>query len=764
VRLIFLLFFFYGIPALAQNQLPSIGMWREHAPYQSTIDVTATENKIYAATPYNLFSVDRSTKEIERISKVSGLSETGISRIRFDALSKKLIIAYSNSNIDIIDDKGIHNVPGFKRANISGDKNIYDIYTDNELSYLSTGLGVLVLDVVRFEIKASWFIGSGGNYVKTTGFTRSGSFFYAATEEGLKRITANHPNPANFIHWQNLSGSNGLPASPPKSVVALQGKVLALVNDTVYIQNGINWNVLYGDGWKVNAMDVSEGKLFLSQVDNNGNGRVQVMNDLGVVERTIQQAGAIAFPSHAISVNNEVWVADAFEGLSHWTGNSFELYRPNSPQNIALGEMVFSNGILYASAGSVNDAWNYLYNRSGIFQLKENNWSPYNQYNYPQLDSLLDFITVAVDPRDQSVWGGSFGGGLLHIGADGQLNIYKQNSSLEPAQGDPGSYRVSGLAFDSHHNLWVSNYGASRQIHVRKNDGSWRAFSVPFFITENAVSQILIDDADQLWIVSPKNNGLIVFNHNNTLDDPADDKWRIFRIGAGAGNLPSSEVNAIAKDRSGFIWVATIDGIAVIQCPLDVFVTGCEAILPTIREGGFVNYLFKGESVRSIAVDGADRKWIATANGVWLVSAEGNQVIANFNETNSPLPSNDVKSIAINGKTGEVFLGTAKGIASFRGTATEAAEEKGNALVFPNPVPPGFSGTIGIRGLPENSTVKIMESNGRLVYQTRSLGGQANWNGNDYRGRKAAPGVYIVMAVNDNKEEKAVAKIVFIGR
>jgi hypothetical protein len=235
-------------------------------------------------------------------------------------------------------------------------------------------------------------------------------------------------------------------------------------------------------------------------------------------------------------------------------------------------------------------------------------------------------------------------------------------------------------------------------------------------------------------------------------------------MGAGAGNLPSNEVLSIAMDNSGFIWVGTIDGIGVIQCPLDVMTVGCEALLPTIKEGGFVNYLFKGEAVRSIAVDGADRKWVATANGVWLINAEGNKVLENFTETNSYLLSNDVKSIAINGITGEIFFGTAKGVSSYRGMATEAEEDKSNVLVFPNPVPPGFTGSIAVKGLPENSTVKIIETNGRLVYQARSLGGQAIWNGRDYQGNIASPGVYVVMAVNDDHTEKAVAKIVFIGR
>jgi hypothetical protein len=202
----------------------------------------------------------------------------------------------------------------------------------------------------------------------------------------------------------------------------------------------------------------------------------------------------------------------------------------------------------------------------------------------------------------------------------------------------------------------------------------------------------------------------------------------------------------------------------VIQCPQDALTTGCEAVLPIIKAGNFASFLFKGKFVNSIAVDGADRKWIASDDGVWLVSRDGDQVLEHFTEMNSPLPSNDVRSVAIDGQTGEVYIATSKGLVSYRAGATEAAETKDKILVFPNPVPPGYNGSIGIRGLPENSVVKIIEPAGRLVYQTRSLGGQAIWNGRDYKGGQASSGVYLVMAVSDDKSEKVVAKIVFIAK
>jgi len=83
--------------------------------------------------------------------------------------------------------------------------------------------------------------------------------------------------------------------------------------------------------------------------------------------------------------------------------------------------------------------------------------------------------------------------------------------------------------------------------------------------------------------------------------------------------------------------------------------------------------------------------------------------------------------------------------------------------VFPNPVPPGYSGTIAIRGLPENALVKITEMNGKLVYQARALGGQAIWNGYNYKGDKIASGVYLVLVRDDSGNEKIATKIVIVS-
>src|SRR6266498_628164 len=202
------------IDAGAQAPFPPIGMWKEHLPYGQAIDVTAGDNKIYCATPYSLFRVDLSDNSVERLSRVTGLSETGLTTIKYDETSHKLFIAYSNSNIDIIYRNDIFNIPGLKRENISGDKSIYNIYSLNNNYYLSTGLGIIVVDGDRYEIEDSWIIGNNGNNVKVNGFSSDGTFFYAATEEGLKIMPVNTHNPSNYLNWELISGANGMSTGP----------------------------------------------------------------------------------------------------------------------------------------------------------------------------------------------------------------------------------------------------------------------------------------------------------------------------------------------------------------------------------------------------------------------------------------------------------------------------------------------------------------------------------------------------------------------
>jgi ligand-binding sensor domain-containing protein len=763
MRSITIIFFLFSclIFQFGKAQLPAIGNWREHLPYAQAIQVLNGNEKIWCATNLSLFSIDKNENSIDRLTKVNGLTETGINCIGWDNTSNSLLIAYSNSNLDIITTSGIKNINSIKNSPLSGDKTIFEIFIRNELAYLSTALGIVVIDLMRAEVKDSYIIGNNGNRIKVFSVSVDNSSLYAATEEGLKKAPIAGSNLSDYRNWQNISGGNGLSLGPVLQVGSVGNNVVARKQDSLFIQNAGTWNFLYHSGWRIENISVSENKLLICETQNSI-GRVVSLTTSGAVLQIIQDLNFTSQPSHAIELNNEYWIADRKTGLSKFTNNNFQSYLPNSPGSAPLGDLYATGNSIWAAAGSVTSAWQPEFNKKGVHRLQNNSWI---NYPAPVFDSLPDIISLAADPRDNSLWGGSFGGGLFSINENGIFTVFKQNSPIQAATGFPGSYRVSGLAFDATGNLWLSNYGATQNLHVRKTDGSWRSFSVPFPIAENAVASITIDDFDQKWILLPNGQGLICFNHGASIDNPGDDRWKWYRSGTSNGNLPDNHVLCLAKDKNGFIWIGTRRGIGIVQCPQEVFSPqGCEAILPIVQQDNFAGYLFRDEEVQCIAVDGADRKWIGTKNGAWLISSDGDKTIYRFNSANSPLPDDDVRRIAIDPKTGETFFATAKGLVSFRSTAIEGITTTSDLLVFPNPVPPGYTGTIAIRGVINNSIVKITELNGRLVYQTRSLGGQAIWNGKNYRGQTVSSGTYLVFISDDTKKEKMATKIVFLKK
>lgn len=720
-------------------------MWREHLSYQSAIQVVQA-NKIYCATTNALFSIDGD--EIQRYSKITCLSETGIRCIAWDDLTQQLVIAYTNSNIDIVKNDIVKNVGDIMRSSITGNKTINHIFCNAGIAYISMGLGIVVLDLLKYEIKDTWILGSNGNQLLVNTLIKDGNFFYAATAAGLKKGDIN-TNLSSYNNWQTIGDNTTV-----RNVVNTGGNVFVIRNDSLLQLNGSAYSFIYNNpGSQIRSVSTSQNKILLGIKNATTAASLIQLSSSGVVEKTYIGVNISNPKSALIDNGNNVWIADSTNGLSK---NVNELFVPNGPPSAADGQMVFANNTLYVAAGSINENWNYQLSKNGVYNFSNDIWTHKNYYNTPLFDSVFDFICLA--QQDTTVFAGSYGGGLVAFTPNTTQLFKKNNSTLQGTIGDDYMVRISGLTVDKNNHLWISNFGAANTLHVKKFNGAFKAYSIPYTLNENAVGQLLTDDNNNIWIVSPQGNGLICFNYGSNIESTADDQWKYYRKGLSQGNLPSNQVVCIAKDANNIIWIGTDNGIAIIPCTNDAFSNTCSAIIPITQSG----YLFNGLRINCIAVDAANRKWVATKNGVWLLNADGNKVIQKFTQENSPLLSSEVKQVAIDPQSGEVFFATSKGICSYRGTATDAAFNNSNVLVFPNPVPPNFTGTIAIKNLPVNSLVKITELNGRLVYQTRSLGGQAVWNGLNYKNEPIAPGVYLVLVKDENGDEKLATKIAVI--
>ena len=299
---------------------------------------------------------------------------------------------------------------------------------------------------------------------------------------------------------------------------------------------------------------------------------------------------------------------------------------------------------------------------------------------------------------------------------------------------------------------WIADYKSGL---LSNTEGTFKSYSPISLDTlyQNRRDSIVLDLDGNRWIRQGNFGGILVIS-------PKNQRKFIFTE-VGSGNLPSNTVKSLALDRDGQMWVGTDKGVVVFDSPSAVFSgKNFDAYTPVFER----RRLLGNETVTAIAIDGGNRKWLGTKNGIFLFSPDGAELVSNFNEKNAPLPTNEISYITAELNTGEVYIRTPKGMVSYRGTATEGnlKQDESAVKVFPNPVRPDFEGQIGIEGLVENAFVKITDIAGNLVYETRANGGTAVWNGKTLTGGRVETGIYLIFSANKKGEETLVSRLAVV--
>ncbi len=773
--LIFFLADFSCTTGFTRAQSIPIGSWKEYLPYNNPIALTASDSKVYCISggkqpdsgPYfgvSLFSVNKSDFSYERYSKVNGLSDIVYNAIAFDKTHQVLLIAYTNSNIDLMEGDKVINIPDIKRKNIVGDKAIYQIFFWGDYAYLSCGFGIVVIDLVKNEIHDTFYIGPGGTPLRVNSISADGENFYAATALGVFMADINSPNLAYYANWTNVSGKHGLPAGESSSVLSANNKTYTVIKNVLYQRNDTSWISAYSQqGWTIRSMSPGiHNDIILSEINSNGDDYKLTM--FSASGQTDSLRSNLAYPLNAYQDNDGAfWVANLYSGLTYIKDGTGKNLIPNGPNSSKVSDIAIYNHNVYVATGGVS-AWVYTYNRDGFYARIYDSWKSYNQYVDGRMDTTLDVFITAVNPVTQLAYFGSYGGGLIEFNNGSITNIYKQNSSLTGQIGNGGSYLISGIAFDKDGNMWVSDFGGPVPIALRTMEGKWYGFIPNVDMNGGFAGPVTVDQNNYKWIVLEQQNGILVYDSGDKIDDPSDDRYRTLSMGVGKGGLPTLAVHCVAEDKDGQMWVGTDQGVAVFYCTANIFdADGCDAQQILVKQDQYYNYLLINDVINDIAIDGANRKWFATNSGAYLMSADGSQQIYHFDVDNSPLFSNNITSVAIDDKNGEVFFGTDKGLIVFRSGALDEGTDNCAPLVFPNPVKKDYAGPIAIKGLVSNSEVKITDVSGHLVYQTKALGTQAIWDGKTLSGSRAASGVYLIYAASPDGEKSCMTKLVLIN-
>lgn len=763
------------ITAIRINAQPAVGDWTDYQSYASAINVEDTGSKIYCVTKGGLFSYDKADNSIQKMSGISGLSDVGIQRLAFSKENNLLLIAYQNANIDLMIGSSIFNLSDIKRKQLAADKTINNILFAGNLAYLSCGFGIVVINLEKKEIKDTYYIGNEGSYLKVFDLATDGKFLYAATENGIYKANAADPNLQNYTNWVRQTT---IPHSGSKfsKIEYFKGKMIAnytpdqYAADEMYALNGDIWSPFLPEIHYVSEMTQNTDYLVISSreevlVYNATFERVNYINKYVFPEgevKPIQTACAIQ------DAQNILWIADPVSGLVK-AGSQTEKIIPEGPEDNMIFSMVTSGQDLWITSGGRDNAWGNLYSPPKFQLNNQGNWSVFDNKVFPNPNDFRDIVCMAVDPKNpEHVFAGSWGGGVLEFNSGKYVNRFDNlNSSLQtqlPAQPDAAYVRIGGMAFDSKGNLWVTNSGVPKVISEHQADGTWKAFDLAEIANKATIGKVVVTQKDDKWIVVARGYGLYVLNSAN---NQVKSQKVIARFVNSEGEFfhEMSDVYSLVEDKNGELWVGTSGGVAVYSNPSSIWT---ESVMYASRPGlnipdGLFHPLLEKETITAIAVDGANRKWFGTKNsGVFLISENGETEIRHFTSEDSPLPSNVITDIAINQQSGEVFIGTASGLISYMGDATAGSEEFSDVYVYPNPVRETYEGPIVVKGLIDNTDVKITDISGNLVYKTISLGGQAIWDGRNQNNNRCKTGVYLVFMTDPLGEKTKITKILFI--
>lgn len=726
--------------------------WRTHFAYTTIDDIKVSATHAYVLSEGSLCSINKDDESLTYYSKLNGLNGTSsIQRIDFDNNTRRLVITYDDGNIDLLDEKEVaHNVADLYLKQMNFSKQVQDIAFHDGKAYMAMSFGILVMNMRKEEISDTYYIGQEGSAISINAVAVWRDSIFAASGNKLYCAPMN-ANLVDYSQWESRT------MSAPITHMLAYGKDLYMLIDGYVHRNYYKINTSTTFSKLVEGRDAllvfTKGRMVL---EVRGGG-------------IYKQAEVSSFAPYCAAKDGDTYWLGTSEGVIRlYADGSFQQYQPDGPSSNKPYFLTTVGSQLWSVPGG---RWAAQYKQQGqVMYFNGSKWDNYTNKRIREMlvysTTLLDFGHVAVDPSDtEHFFVSSFGNGLLEFLPDGKAKQYTYNNSpletLVPDKNPQNYCRVDAITFDAERNLWLINTGdLATNIHIIDPQNRWYSFNLYQSgqrIILNTVSKILIDrrNPNYKWIASARDvAGVVLLDDKGTPYVHSDDRL-VFRstfVDQDNKSITLGRLNAIAQDHNGDLWLGTGEGILVIDESTDMFRSNACRRMKISRHDGtnLADYLLGTEQINAIVFAGGNRIWIGTeASGVYLVHMVTREniyepeIIAHFTSLNSPMPSDCVLSIAID-ERGEVYIGTSKGLVSYRGDATEPEETFEKAYVYPNPVRPNFDGTITVTGLMDETTVYIADAAGNVVCRTHSNGGTAVWDGKTQSGKKAHSGVYTI--------------------
>lgn len=759
------------LPAGLSARQQAVGSWFTYPLYKGVPDrIVDTPANVYYLSLGRLFSYDKNNDETRDYIDV--LSDAGIAVIDYNAACKFLFIGYNNGNVDLLYDNGrVVNLPDIKEAQIAYDKGINQVDFFQHLVYVATKFGLVVFDSDKGVVRKSGIygkdikaVGAQGDYIiinadnrnyavnrmaqinRFDSFIDLGQIYNVAEMKGMGDYvlirTNNQVRPASYdianakeyVVGTATSGSSApfMRGSDGKVRAVVGGKLYAYADKGTRTEEAAIPSALSG-----NAFGTWTGASSLWAGNADGVGQYDITGSSLTVKNDRMR------PTDAVPMLKGAYFAASADGKKVYLSTSGS-QNTNNPASVGQAPCILC-----------------VFTEDGVEDIT------------PTQPSIVGVTGMLVNPLDPDMV-------ILTTRANGTYFVKdkKQVALFKPS----GSAKQHGVGVDQEGNILVMTLNnnnplqilpASKLSNIAKlTDSDWISSKVTDF-SGNSDGEFaslpgsnLIFFHDALYKVP-----LGVYDTNGTIGNTADDKYVLINdyFDQDGKSLVPIHYTALAVDKNNELWIGTDTGPFKIANPREAISGRVTAHrLKVARNDGsnFADYLLDGEWVTSIAVDGSNNKWIATrSSGLYYVSADGGEILAHFTTENSPLPTNVINKIYVNPLGNEVYVATNLGVLCYSGFNSPGQPSYDDVYAYPNPVKPGYTGWITVKGLMDNSLVKIADSSGNVVYQGRSDGGMFAWDGCNSSGARVKSGVYYVFASQNDggSSTAAVTKILIMN-
>ncbi|MBT8380106.1 MAG: T9SS type A sorting domain-containing protein [Ignavibacteria bacterium] len=742
MKLYFIMLFVSFILSIVQAQ--QFTNWRNYTNMNVVKDLVITSTDIRAATGGGAFIYRFQDDFYKTLHKSEGLNGISLTSVTTN-MQGKIWFGSADGVIDIYDT----NISSFNVVldifnSNQTNKAINDLVINGDTLIASTDFGVSLINTDSFIFFDTFLkFGTFPSNTKVNSTLKT-NLFYVCTDQGIAIQKSGGINLSAPESWDVYSSSDGLPSDKTYKANFFEGNLIVSTDVGFAINNGGVWSGFIPDLNNKNISDfvvsndsifiISESKLF-----------IYTNNQLAEIYNSSKSFNKLAYnraSGFAIATNS---------GVISLTNNlSSSLVIPNSPPANQFPNMFVDNSSnLWSASGK--DATGV-----GYYVFNGTEWQNYNTQNETRLPS--NGVWSVYTSSDNRNYLGTWGKGFVEIEGDNFKTYNRENSGMQGIPQNPDFIVITGFDSDSRNNLWVLNYWAADRntLSMKTSENNWYHFSIPAALNKvlEMHENLVIDQYDTKWFSSSDVDqaGLYYFNENKTFEDASDDRSEYI---SAADGLNTNDIRAIVVDRRGDVWVGTSLGVNVLTNT---------STIPSSNDPllGLSNvFTLRQQSINAMVVDPLNQKWVGTNEGLLFVNSDGSRLIRTFTTKNSPLLSDQIRSLAIDENAGIVYVGTDNGLTSFETPYIKPLEEFDELFVYPNPfILKDKTQILTIDGLIRDSEIKVLNLNGTLVTEFLSPGGRtAFWDGTDLQGELVNSGVYIIVAFDSEGNNVTTSKV-----